>query len=98
MARSHAIYLIRKGDIVLSAHTVKYEAHLWLAKTCWTPEDCTLYRMLDGHTVDGVNCKQINSIPWDMKLYDGYVEKLNRPVKLHGSQMYSGLVSDELAE
>lgn len=69
MARSHAIYLIRKGSEPISAHTVKHEAHTWLTRTCWTPKDCALYRVLDGLTMDGENCKLFTRLEWEDRLF-----------------------------
>jgi hypothetical protein len=67
--RSKYIYLIFMRNTVLSAHTVKHEAHTWLARSQWLPEQTTLKRMPDGVS-DETLAKDLTTVPWDPELYD----------------------------
>jgi hypothetical protein len=46
--RSKYVYLIFRDGIVLSVHTVKYEARMWLFASEWEWEDIAFCRMRDG--------------------------------------------------
>lgn len=62
MARSKYIYLIRNKGVLLSAHTVKHEAHTWASRNSSEPADrYKLYRMLDGANTPKMEVE----IPWD---------------------------------
>jgi hypothetical protein len=63
VARSKYIYLVYYDTVVLVAFTVKYEAHKWLAESCWEPKDVQLVRMRDGDE-GGV------AADWDQELLD----------------------------
>lgn len=51
MARSQYVYLFQRGDVVLAAFTVKWEAYAWLrangAKTPGFADGLRFYRMTD---------------------------------------------------
>ena len=85
--RSKYIYLIyQKGwgpyslaPHLLSAHTVKHEAHTWIKRSNWAPDTAELWRALDGLSglPDG---KSVKRIEWDLKLleakgFTGHLEK-----------------------
>lgn len=68
MARSTYIYLIfSKEDLLLSAHTVKREAHEWLLRSIQSPENTKLMRMRDGLGMES-NAKALDHIRWDENL------------------------------
>jgi hypothetical protein len=64
MARASYIYLIYLGDFLLSAHTVKHEAHTWLKRSKWTPEQTRLVRMRDG-AIGDITFKERWQIEWE---------------------------------
>jgi len=64
MAHNQWIYLIYNGVIVISAHTVKKDAHDWLAASIWTPENTKLCQMRDG-VAGGTIMKEDREIPWE---------------------------------
>jgi len=78
--RSKYIYLIYSesssgiGCQLLSAHTVKYEAHRWLEKSEWDTRTALLYRMRDGSEVSMAHSrcdmKPLSMVNWDHKLFD----------------------------
>lgn len=71
MARGTYIYLVFKGADLLSAHTVKYEAHNWVRRSRWDFDQVTLHRMRDGdgrwnNPCEGFLSKQIDDIDWEL--------------------------------
>jgi hypothetical protein len=67
--RSKYIYLIFRGEMLMSAHTVKHEAHAWLQRSQWLPGQVTLRRMPDG-VGDETRAKDLTHVAWDPELYD----------------------------
>lgn len=67
MARSTYIYLIYQGSMLVSTHTVKHEAHTWLERSKWTPEETSLYRMRDGFDNEHKDGKPVTEIPWEFE-------------------------------
>ena len=74
MSRAGYIYLIYHGTNVISAHTVKYEAHQWLIHhSPWGPDDCYLIRIRDGvHWKNQRYQKEMAPMEWDEKLIEKY--------------------------
>lgn len=69
MARSSFIYLIktRISQRIVSAHTVKHEAHSWAANSGWHWDNIELFRMKDGgHNAHGEEEKFMTYVPWDV--------------------------------
>jgi hypothetical protein len=71
--RSKYIYLVVRGGPtcapgldVLSAHTVKHEAHTWLERNGLKPTEASLYRMRDG---GGAQLRDGWYIDWDPALF-----------------------------
>ena len=77
MARGKYIYLIfTRGGVVtpgqlISAHTVKYEAHTWLERSKWTPEETVLKRMRDGcghiREPSPYDAKNLDTLEWEFE-------------------------------
>lgn len=69
MARSKYIYLIYDNCDLLSAHTVKHEAHTWVRRSKWKFSEVQLYRMEDGsglYTVgEGESYKPMKRLEWE---------------------------------
>ena len=82
MARSAYIYLIYQYDFLLSAHTVKREAHEWLSRSRWTHRDpaVRLTRMRDGVTKG--DWPDRKAIEWDETLFSA--EHLEKPTPNFG--------------
>lgn len=81
--RSKYIYLIYHYERLISAHTVKREAHEWLSRSHWTHKvpSVRLMRMRDGWDVKGPQ-KDQTSIEWDETLFSA--EHLEKPVPNFG--------------
>jgi hypothetical protein len=60
--RSKYVYLIFHDGVVLSVHTVKYEAIEWLRASEWAKRDVALCRMPDG----GTNGEHQTLVPLDL--------------------------------
>jgi hypothetical protein len=69
MARASYIYLVflNTGEL-LSAHTVKHEAHTWLKQSKWTPWQTRLARMKDGIGTEKLN-KDLVKMEWEPELF-----------------------------
>lgn len=71
--RSKYIYLIYYRDAhlddrrLVSAHTVKHEAHTWLLRSGLSPDATELVRVRDG-LCEHESGKEQASIPWDAEL------------------------------
>ena len=67
--RGKYIYLIYKGEDVVSAHTIKYEAHDWVRESRWDYAQVRLVRVKDGRAEKlGRLGKEFTAIEWDEKL------------------------------
>jgi hypothetical protein len=70
--RSRYIYQIFNDRELVWSGTVKYEAHRWLTRSEYTPEDAQLFRVEDGGTGGKVNW--LVPVDWDFLKF-----KKNRP-------------------
>ena len=75
--RSTYIYLIFEAGYgprsayrqarLLSAHTVKYEAHLWVERSMWSFDTTVLWRLRDGVSEGLDGYKETTQLEWEKK-------------------------------